>query len=188
MLSALRVALASASISYSSLVSAATSSAITVPVGLGSALATAYASTTTGASSSGGNTAGNSTGSTSAGLPSLDTSKCATPITGVGFANCAAGAVGDFSVTLTNSVSKTSCNLVIASGIFTLSNGTSTVVIHMNGELPDLINYFNGALTSIGVVDTASGQLSQIAVGFTAGKLSSATATGAQGAFACLNI
>ena len=136
-------------------------------------------------------------------LPTFDLSKCpvvidagTTPVGAVkSYSSCAAGAVSDFGKTLVLSANNTSCNLTIASGVFTLTNGTATVVAAWSGDTAgdDLLTINSAPSQLTARTTAANGDVMDVLIGFGAGKINSAggsivSKTGSNVQFTCLNV
>ena len=130
-------------------------------------------------------------------LPTFDVTKCPVVIDGgaiKGYSSCGAGAVSNFSKTLVLSALNTSCNLTIASGVFTLTNGTSTVVAAWSGDTAgDDLTTLNGAPSSLTATTTApNGDAMTALINFGTGKIDSSSGVispkvGANTQFTCVN-
>ena len=130
-------------------------------------------------------------------MPTFDVTKCPVVIDGgaiKGYSSCGAGAVSNFSKTLVLSALNTSCNLTIASGVFTLTNGTSTVVAAWSGDTAgDDLTTLNGAPSSLTATTTApNGDAMTVLINFGTGKIDSSSGVispkvGANTQFTCVN-
>jgi hypothetical protein len=135
-------------------------------------------------------------GNSSAAQPTLDLSKCATPVVAgvvTGGGSCAADAVGDWSATLANPTIGQKCTITIAGGVFTLTDGARTFTATMNAEIADQIVLANNALSSISPYDryTDGGNITMSLV-FVKGVLGAVTAgitpmSGAPSSLSCFN-
>lgn len=168
MLALVQVALGLSDVNYDSLLLSFTLSAIAPPAAFSSALASP--------------------------APAADTNQCVLNLgTQVGGAYCNAASVGDWHVTTHNSPAATQCDLRIAAGLITLSNGTDSIQAGMDGNQDDQLIFTNRVISSVAAHDTQGAASSAVSLLFVNGILASASAQamssgGVPTSLNCLNI
>lgn len=151
-LTALRIALANASLTHASLLTDVSAGAsFTAPTGFATRIVAAYMGTTSGTTAAGSGAVGTSnttSGTATNGTPTIARANCSALNFGANnYMRCSANAVANFSVSMIDATDHQTCIASYSNGTLTVSKGQLSVASSINGDLVDSMTTFGSGAT-----------------------------------------
>lgn len=159
-LTALRTALANASLTHANLLTQASAgSSFTAPTGFATRIGAAYMGTTSGTTAAGSGAVGTSnttTGTATNGTPTIARANCSALNFGANnYTRCSANAIANFSVSMIDATDHQTCTASYSNGTLTVSKGQLSVASSINGDLVDSMTTFgSGAAEKIATLQS----------------------------------